>query len=163
VQKGLAGQAQPRCVATTAASSSSASATIEFPAARPGRYGALVVNPGGTERILARNGYHVITAANGPEGLDIARGHPGEIHLLITDAVMPHMLGKEVAEKIRAIKPDRGALHARLRSSYPASQGRLEPMWPSWKSRSPRPTCWPRPDRYLMATSGFETIKGSPD
>src|ERR1039458_2522718 len=53
-----------------------------------------------TKRIFTRNGYQVITAANGPEALDIARDHPGEIHLLVTDVVMPHMLGKEVAEKI---------------------------------------------------------------
>ena len=29
-----------------------------------------------TKRILTRNGYHVITAENGPEALDIARGYP---------------------------------------------------------------------------------------
>jgi CheY-like chemotaxis protein len=44
----------------------------------------------------------VITAANGPEALDIARGHTGDIHLLVTDVVMPRMRGTEVAEKVRA-------------------------------------------------------------
>ena len=81
-----------------------------------------------TERIFTRNGYHVITAASGPQALDIARGHPGEIHLLVTDVVMPHMLGKEVAEKIRAIKP---GIEVLFMSGYArpvlASQGRLDP------------------------------------
>ena len=71
-----------------------------------------------TRRIFTRNGYQVITAANGPEALAVAADHEGEIHLLVTDVVMPKMLGKEVAEKMRLIEPGhRGALHVRLRPS----------------------------------------------
>jgi signal transduction histidine kinase/CheY-like chemotaxis protein len=81
-----------------------------------------------TKRIFARNGYHVITAANGPQALDIARAYPGEIHLLVTDVVMPRMLGKEVADKMRAIKP---GIEVLFMSGYArpvlASQGSLEP------------------------------------
>jgi signal transduction histidine kinase/CheY-like chemotaxis protein len=81
-----------------------------------------------TQRIFARNGYHVITAANGPEALDIACAHLGEIHLLVTDVVMPRMLGKEVAEKMRAVKP---GIQVLFMSGYArpvlASQGSLDP------------------------------------
>jgi nitrogen-specific signal transduction histidine kinase/CheY-like chemotaxis protein len=81
-----------------------------------------------TRRILARNGYHVITAASGPEALEIVRNYQDEIHLLVTDVVMPHMLGKEVAEQILLIKPETEVLYM---SGYArpvlASQGRLEP------------------------------------
>jgi PAS domain S-box-containing protein len=81
-----------------------------------------------TRRIFARNGYRVVTAADGPEALDIARQHDGEIHLLVTDVVMPHMLGKDVADGIKAIKPDIEVLYM---SGYArpvlASQGRLDP------------------------------------
>jgi hypothetical protein len=81
-----------------------------------------------TKRILTRNGYQVITAASGPEAIAIAAGHPGEIHLLVTDVVMPHMLGKEVAERMRVIKPGIEVLYM---SGYArpvlASQGRLDP------------------------------------
>jgi len=56
-------------------------------------------------RIFVRNGYHVITAASGPEAIEIVRTYQGDIHLLVTGVVMPHMLGKEVAEQIRALKP----------------------------------------------------------
>ena len=80
-----------------------------------------------TKRIFTRNGYQVITAANGPEALDIARAHPGEIHLLVTDVVMPHMLGKEVAEKMRLIRP---GIEVVFMSGYArpvlTSQGRLD-------------------------------------
>ena len=80
-----------------------------------------------TQRIFTRNGYHVITAADGPAALDIARAHPGEIHLLVTDVVMPRMLGKEVGERMRAIKP---GIKVLFMSGYArpvlASQGSLE-------------------------------------
>jgi CheY-like chemotaxis protein len=81
-----------------------------------------------TKRILTRNGYQVITAASGPEALAIGTGWPGEIHLLVTDVVMPHMLGKEVAEKMRAVKP---GIEVLFMSGYArpvlASHGRLDP------------------------------------
>ena len=81
-----------------------------------------------TKRIFTRNGYQVITAASGPEALAIAAAWPGEIHLLVTDVVMPHMLGREVAEKMRAVKP---GIEVLFMSGYArpvlASQGRLDP------------------------------------
>ncbi|MGD0683749.1 MAG: ATP-binding protein [Streptosporangiaceae bacterium] len=81
-----------------------------------------------TRRIFARNGYRVITAGDGPEALSIAHEHPGEIYLLVTDVVMPLMLGKEVAEKMLEIKP---GIEVLFMSGYArpvlASQGRLEP------------------------------------
>ena len=81
-----------------------------------------------TERIFTRNGYRVITAANGPDALTLVARHDGEIHLLVTDVVMPQMLGKEVAERVRELRPDIEVLYM---SGYGlpvlASQGRLEP------------------------------------
>jgi DNA-binding NtrC family response regulator len=81
-----------------------------------------------TQRIFTRNGYHVLTAADGPAALGIARAYPGEIHLLVTDVVMPRMLGNEVAEKMLAIKP---GIRVLFMSGYArpmlACQGSLEP------------------------------------
>ncbi len=59
-----------------------------------------------TRRMLARNGYCVLTAANGDEALALAREKTGDIQLLITDVVMPHMLGDEVAHQMREMRPD---------------------------------------------------------
>ncbi|WP_229069380.1 PAS domain-containing sensor histidine kinase [Actinoplanes sp. DH11] len=59
-----------------------------------------------TERILARNGYQVLTAASGPEALKIAEDPARHVDLLLTDVIMPHMHGQELAEQIRHIRPD---------------------------------------------------------
>ncbi|NJC82903.1 ATP-binding protein [Planosporangium mesophilum] len=59
-----------------------------------------------TERILTRNNYHVITAANGAEALAVARQHAGPIDLLLTDVVMPQMLGHDLARELLASHPD---------------------------------------------------------
>jgi PAS domain S-box-containing protein len=81
-----------------------------------------------TERIFARNGYHVLTAANGADALALVTAYEGEIHLLLTDVVMPKMLGKEVAARVQALRPD---IEVLFMSGYAqpvlASQGRLEP------------------------------------
>jgi signal transduction histidine kinase/CheY-like chemotaxis protein len=56
-----------------------------------------------TRRILETNGYEVLAAASGPEAIELARETP--IDLLLTDVVMPQMLGKEVAERVSAVRP----------------------------------------------------------
>jgi signal transduction histidine kinase len=53
-----------------------------------------------TARILARSGFAVLTAAGGAEAIRAVEEHPGAIDLLLTDVVMPHMTGKEVAEAL---------------------------------------------------------------
>jgi len=58
------------------------------------------------DRILSGYGYRVLTAASGQEALDIAQGHDGPIHLLLTDVVMPGMGGRELAEKLTDLRPD---------------------------------------------------------
>ncbi len=55
--------------------------------------------------MLQRLGYGVIDAGSPHEALEKARSHPGEIHLLLTDVVMPRMSGKDLAEKIKEVKP----------------------------------------------------------
>jgi PAS domain S-box-containing protein len=81
-----------------------------------------------TRRLLARKGYTVITAANGAEAITAASSYHGTIDLLLTDVIMPQMLGKEAAEKIKQTRPDIRVLYM---SGYAqpilASQGRLDP------------------------------------
>ena len=58
-----------------------------------------------TVRILQGHGYHVIAAGSGPDALAVVADHEGTIDLLLTDVIMPHMLGKEVAERFVAQRP----------------------------------------------------------
>jgi len=51
-------------------------------------------------------GYTVLTAGAPDEAIRLAEAHAGEIHLLLTDVVMPEMNGRELAERLMVIKPD---------------------------------------------------------
>jgi signal transduction histidine kinase/DNA-binding NtrC family response regulator len=57
------------------------------------------------KRILTAAGYTVLTAANGGEGLLLAEQHKAELHLLLTDVVMPRMSGKAFVERLATVRP----------------------------------------------------------
>jgi CheY-like chemotaxis protein len=58
-----------------------------------------------TRLMLEKLGYQVLTAATPGEAIRQAREHAGEIHLLITDVVMPEMNGPELADKLLSLYP----------------------------------------------------------
>ncbi|HWA04169.1 MAG TPA: ATP-binding protein [Rhizomicrobium sp.] len=57
-------------------------------------------------RALRMRGYDVLEAPGGEEALEIVRNHPGTIHLLITDVVMPNMDGPTLVRSVRRLRPD---------------------------------------------------------
>jgi PAS domain S-box-containing protein len=59
-----------------------------------------------TRRILTRNGYTVVTASGGAQAIEIATSFDKSIDLLLTDVIMPSMLGPTVAIEVRKLRPD---------------------------------------------------------
>jgi two-component system cell cycle sensor histidine kinase/response regulator CckA len=56
--------------------------------------------------LLEKQGYTVLAAASGGQALAMAAAHDGTIDLMITDLVMPGMGGKELAGRLRELRPD---------------------------------------------------------
>jgi CheY-like chemotaxis protein len=55
---------------------------------------------------LQASGYRVLGAAEGREALQVAADHPGAIHMLLTDVIMPRMRGKELADQLKQLRPE---------------------------------------------------------
>jgi PAS domain S-box-containing protein len=55
--------------------------------------------------VLRRHGYVVLEARHGVDALRVAERHLDAIHLLITDVVMPHLSGRELADRLAPIRP----------------------------------------------------------
>ncbi|MEW5958623.1 MAG: response regulator, partial [Chloroflexota bacterium] len=56
-------------------------------------------------RVLRRQGYTVIEASNGEEALKRIEEYAGEIHILLTDTIMPKMGGEVLAAQLRSLRP----------------------------------------------------------
>ena len=57
-------------------------------------------------KVLRKSGYEVLEAESGDVALALAGKHMGAIHALLTDAVMPGMTGRVLAERLRATRPN---------------------------------------------------------
>ncbi|MDO8478344.1 MAG: ATP-binding protein [Candidatus Rokubacteria bacterium] len=98
-------------------------AVVEAPVAGPTR----VASGGGSEtvlvvededevralaiEILRGEGYATLAAADGTKALRVAARHPGPLHLLLTDVVMPHVNGWELARRLSAVRPETKVLY----------------------------------------------------
>jgi CheY-like chemotaxis protein len=57
------------------------------------------------KRILEADGYTVLEAGSGTEALSVLAGHAGDVHLMVTDVVMPGMSGRQLAARLAEIRP----------------------------------------------------------
>jgi CheY-like chemotaxis protein len=55
--------------------------------------------------LLRQSGYIVLEARDGAEALRLGRDHPGPVHLLVTDAIMPDLTGVQLFEQLRPLRP----------------------------------------------------------
>jgi PAS domain S-box-containing protein len=78
--------------------------------------------------LLLQNGYTLLEARHGEEALALSAAHPGDVHLLLTDMVMPRMSGRDLARRLCPLRP---AMKVLFMSGYTeeaiASHGVLEP------------------------------------
>ena len=80
--------------------------------------------------VLEEQGYNVICAVDGLEALEVAGNFDGTIHLLVTDVIMPHMNGHELAGKLSRIRPDMKVLYVSGYSDNDiGDQGVLDPRF----------------------------------
>lgn len=59
-----------------------------------------------SKMMLQKIGYRVLGAGTPGEAIGLAKKHADEIHLLLTDVVMPGMNGKDLAERVHALCPN---------------------------------------------------------
>jgi CheY-like chemotaxis protein len=56
--------------------------------------------------LLKQDGYEVLEASSGAEGLALARSHGAAIHLLISDMLLPELSGYDLAHQVRLEFPN---------------------------------------------------------
>lgn len=56
-------------------------------------------------RVLVREGFNVLEAENGRLAVQVAEDHDGDIHLFLTDVVMPELSGPRAAAEILTSRP----------------------------------------------------------
>jgi two-component system cell cycle sensor histidine kinase/response regulator CckA len=57
------------------------------------------------QSILTRAGYRVLNAVDGEHALEVSRGYPGPIDMLLTDVRMPKMNGLDLSAHIAKERP----------------------------------------------------------
>lgn len=55
---------------------------------------------------MEAEGYTLLEAGNGEEAIEISNSYDGDIHLLLTDVIMPKINGRELANSLQKDRPD---------------------------------------------------------
>ena len=56
--------------------------------------------------MLGQLGYQVLGATNGKEALELAEKYTGDIHVLVTDVLLPELPGPQLASSLRSLRPN---------------------------------------------------------
>ncbi|MCK8602933.1 PAS domain S-box protein [Desulfoferrobacter suflitae] len=57
------------------------------------------------QKMLEQLGYRVLAADSPIQALRLAESHPDQVHLLLTDVVMPQMTGQELSHRLQTLNP----------------------------------------------------------
>ncbi|PYU25307.1 MAG: hypothetical protein DMG32_12145 [Acidobacteria bacterium] len=80
---------------------------------------------------LRASGYRVLEARDGIEATEMAASHKGEIHVVVSDMVMPRMGGAALAEKLKVCRPEAKVILMTGYTDYvPRARGTQGPEWP---------------------------------
>jgi CheY-like chemotaxis protein len=109
-------------------------------------------------RTLGLLGYTVLETAHGAEALEVAAAHPGPIHLLVTDVIMPHLGGRSLAVELCRTRQD---LRVLFTSGYAtdvlAGLGKAEV---AFLSKPYTPSQLARRVREILGADAFEAVSG---
>ena len=82
-------------------------------------------------RILQRQGYEVLAAPNAGEALELGRGHPAPLDLLLADMIFPQMTATELAGQLAASRPRMKVIYmSGYSSEHLQEKGLLKPGLP---------------------------------
>jgi len=111
------------------------------------------------EEILTAAGYSVLVAGTGERAIQISDEYEGVIHLFLTDVVLPHMGGKEIADRVTLVRPDIKVLFmSGYTGNVATEQGSLEPgVSFVQKPFTPEALC-EKVSRLLAASSAIHRI-----
>jgi PAS domain S-box-containing protein len=81
-----------------------------------------------THRSLEAVGYAILSARNPEEAIRIAESHPGPIHLMVTDVILPGINGAQLASQLSRLRPEMKVLFVSgYTDEYIVRHGVLEP------------------------------------
>jgi PAS domain S-box-containing protein len=105
------GTAEPILEPLQEAAPAEVPAAVPQPAPEPIRETILLVEDEAgiralVRKILRRERYHVLEAGSAEEAATLASAHQGKIDLLVTDVMLPGASGRELAERVRELRPE---------------------------------------------------------
>jgi signal transduction histidine kinase/CheY-like chemotaxis protein len=106
------------------------------------------------QQILEDHGYVVMSAGRPSEALRIAEHHPGPIHLLLTDMVMPEMSGAVLAARLGVTRPEMMVLQMSGYSDYGSGVGEPSSAPPAFLQKPFTPDTVARAVRAVLDAAG---------
>jgi CheY-like chemotaxis protein len=104
-------------------------------------------------RVIEGLGYVVLSASDGVAALELLAAHEGKIHALVTDVVMPRMGGRQLAERVRALRPGTPILFMSGYTDDPSLFDGIPPGESSFLQKPFAPDALGRALRKLLASA----------